>query len=86
MNTANVVREVVSDAISQIECSLERIRMLSASLHVIKGQLKQSTDFEHLAEVAALAAYSADDWHNILDCERERLTSRLDALVAGGDA
>lgn len=86
MSRHNALREVAGDAISQIECSLERIKMLSGALHMIKGQLKQSAHYEHLAEVAALAAYSADDWRNILDCEREKLTERLDAQVSGGDA
>lgn len=72
---------VAQDATFQIQCAMCQIDWLRGVLHVLEDRLKSAGD-EHGANVANLAIYNTDDWHNALDGERESLEKRLDSAVA----
>jgi hypothetical protein len=77
-------RQIAVEAVFQLECGHEYMKMLASSLHVIKAQLKDQKGFEHLCEMANMAAFNADDWRNIIDAEREALEDRLSAIENEG--
>lgn len=68
--------EVAESAIFQIDCAMGQIHWLRATLHVLKDALRRE-GHEHYADIADLAIYNADDWHNQLGCQREELEGRL---------
>lgn len=68
--------EVAENAIFQIACAMSQIHWLRATLHVLGDALRRE-GHEHYADLATLAIYNADDWHNQLDCEREQLEEQL---------
>lgn len=72
---------VAQDATFQIQCAMCQIDWLRGVLHVLEDRLKSAGD-SHGANVANLAIYNADDWHNALDCERESLEKRIDSAAA----
>lgn len=72
---------VAQDATFQVQCAMCQIDWLRSVLHVLEDRLKTAGD-QHGSNLANLAIYNADDWHNALDGERENLEKRID-LVAG---
>lgn len=77
----NEQRRIVEEATFQIACAMNHIDWLRGTLHVLEDRLKLSGD-EHYATVANMAIYNADDWHNQLDCERENLEARTEAVFS----
>lgn len=74
-------QQICEDATFQIQCAMCQVDWLRGVLHALEDRLKSAGD-EHGANVANLAIYNADDWHNQLDCERESLEKRAAAVFA----
>lgn len=72
---------VAQDATFQIQCAMCQIDWLRSVLHVLEDRLNTAGD-QHGANLANLAIYNADDWHNALDGERESLEKRIDSAAA----
>ncbi|PWK31786.1 hypothetical protein [Pseudomonas sp. OV226] len=81
----NEQKQIARDATFQIACAVEHLAWMRGVLHVLEDRLRQGCD-EHYAAVANLAIYNADDWHSQLDCERESLERRTDAVFAEAGA
>ncbi|MDR2309040.1 MAG: hypothetical protein LBE53_17855 [Paucimonas sp.] len=79
--STNELETIAQDATFQIQCAMCQIDWLRGVLHVLEDRLKSAGD-QHGANVANLAIYNTDDWHNALDGERESLEKRLDSAVA----
>lgn len=79
--SANELETIAQDATFQIQCAMCQIDWLRSVLHVLEDRLKSAGD-QHGANVANLAIYNTDDWHNALDGERESLEKRIDSAVA----
>ncbi|WP_165668977.1 hypothetical protein [Metapseudomonas otitidis] len=81
MNTpSNDARRLAEDALFQITAAMEYVEMIGSAAHLIGDQLKDDPQRRHLATVARMAAFNAEDWHNMLDCAREELKGRLAAV------
>jgi hypothetical protein len=79
--STNELETIAQDATFQIQCAMCQIDWLRGVLHVLEDRLKSAGD-QHGANVANLAIYNTDDWHNAMDGERESLEKRLDSAVA----
>lgn len=77
---SNDARRLAVDALFQITCAMEYVAMIGSVAHLIEAQLKDDVQRRHLATVARMAAFNAEDWHNMLDCAREELQGRLAAV------
>lgn len=84
MSRGTDIERVAEEAIFQLECGHEYIKMLAATFHVIHEQLKGQKGFEPLCDLASMGAFNADDWRNTLDGERESLEGRLASAQAEG--
>lgn len=71
-------KRVVEDATFQIACAMQHIDWLRSVLSVLRDRLDEQEANAAYANVAELAIYNAEDWHNQLDCERESLEKRTD--------
>ncbi|MHB2053371.1 Cro/CI family transcriptional regulator [Pseudomonas sp. VEM90] len=69
---------IAQDATFQVQCAMCQIDWLRGVLHVLEDRLKNAGD-KHGANVANLAIYNADDWHNALDDQRETLEKRIES-------
>ncbi|MBS3183727.1 hypothetical protein JIQ88_01360 [Pseudomonas sp. PCH44] len=72
---------IAQDATFQVQCAMCQIDWLRSVLHVLEDRLKNAGD-QHGSNLANLAIYNADDWHNALDGERESLEKRIDSAAA----
>ena len=72
---------VAQDAAFQIQCAMCQIDWLRSVLHVLEDRLKTAGD-GHGSNLANLAIYNADEWHNALDGERESIEKRIESAVA----
>ncbi|WP_256675063.1 helix-turn-helix domain-containing protein [Pseudomonas sp. URMO17WK12:I11] len=72
---------VAQDATFQVQCAMCQIDWLRSVLHVLEDRLKTAGD-QHGSNLANLAIYNADDWHNALNGERESLEKRIDSAAA----
>ncbi|MFG0919467.1 MULTISPECIES: helix-turn-helix domain-containing protein [Pseudomonas] len=77
----NQMETVAQDATFQVQCAMCQIDWLRSVLHVLEDRLKTAGD-QHGSNLANLAIYNADDWHNALDGERENLEKRIDSAAA----
>ncbi|WP_440467139.1 hypothetical protein ACKI1H_29280 [Pseudomonas sp. YH-1] len=77
MNQKTEMQQIAQKGIDQIHCAMEQIDWLRSTLHIVRERLQGEKDFQHLAKLLGLAIYNTDDWHNLLDCERESLENRL---------
>lgn len=77
MSTKPEMQQIADQAIFQIHCAMNQLDWLRSTLHVVRERLQTDPKLEHHAKLLGLAIYSADDWHNLLDCERESLEHRL---------
>lgn len=72
---------IAQDATFQVECAMCQIDWLRGVLHLLEDRLKNAGD-KHGANVANLAIYNADDWHNALDDQRETLEKRIESACS----
>ena len=72
---------IAQDATFQVQCAMCQIDWLRSVLHLLEERLKTAGD-KHGANVANLAIYNCDDWHNALDGERESLEKRIEEAAA----
>lgn len=72
---------IAQDATFQVQCAICQIDWLRGVLHVLEDRLKNAGD-KHGANVANLAIYNADDWHNALDDQRETLEKRIESACS----
>lgn len=72
---------IAQDATFQVQCAMCQIDWLRSVLHVLEDRLKNVGD-AHGANLANLAIYNTDDWHNALDGERESLEKRINLAAA----
>lgn len=72
---------IAQDATFQIQCAMCQIDWLRSVLHLLEDRLKTAGD-KHGANMANLAIYNADDWHNGLHDQVEALEKRIDSAVA----
>lgn len=73
----NEQKRVAEDAAFQIACAMQHIDWLRSVLSVLRDRLDEQEANAQYANVAELAIYNAEDWHNQLDCEREGLEKRI---------
>ena len=66
---ADQLQTIAQDATFQVQCAMCQIDWLRSVLHVLEDRLNTSGD-KHGANLANLAIYNADDWHNALDDQR----------------
>lgn len=69
---------IALDATFQVQCAACQIDWLRSVLHLLEDRLKTAGDKQG-ANVANLAIYNADDWHNALDDQRETLEKRIES-------
>jgi hypothetical protein len=74
------LQQIARDATLQINCALGQLDWLRSTFHVIKDRIQSDPELAHYAKLADLALYNIEDWHNVLDCERETLENRLKAV------
>ncbi|ANI05492.1 hypothetical protein EGJ22_08185 [Pseudomonas sp. p99-361] len=79
--SADQLETIAQDATFQVQCAMCQIDWLRSVLHVLEDRLNTSGD-KHGANLANLAIYNADDWHNALDDQRETLEKRIDQATA----
>lgn len=72
---------IAQDATFQVQCAVCQIDWLRSVLHLLEDRLKTAGD-KHGANMANLAIYNADDWHNALDGQRETLEERIDSACS----
>lgn len=72
---------IAQDATFQVQCAVCHIDWLRSVLHVLEDRFKAVGD-KHGANLANLAIYNADDWHNSLDSQREILEEHIDSACA----
>lgn len=71
------LQQIAAQWIFQIHCAMNQLDWLRPTLHVLCERLQSDPKLEYHAKLLGLAIYNTDDWHNLLDCERESLESRL---------
>ena len=71
------MQQIAREATFQITCALGQLDWLRSTFHVIKDRIQSDPELAHYAKLADLALYNIEDWHNVLDCERESLESRI---------
>ncbi|WP_277964617.1 hypothetical protein [Pseudomonas sp. RIT-To-2] len=71
-------KRIAEDATFQIACAMQHIDWLRSVLVVLRDRLDEHEPNKQYANVAEMAIYNADDWHNCLDVERESLEKRTD--------
>lgn len=71
-------KRIVEDATFQIACAMQHIDWLRSVLVVLRDRFDEQEENKQYSNVAEMAIYNADDWHNCLDVERESLEKRTD--------
>lgn len=79
--SADQLETIAQDATFQVQCAMCQIDWLRSVLHVLEDRLNTSGD-KHGANLANLAIYNADDWHNALDDQRETLEKRIESACS----
>lgn len=79
--SADQLETIAQDATFQVQCAMCQIDWLRGVLHVLEDRLKNAGD-SHGANVANLAIYNADDWHNGLDDQVGTLEKRIESAGA----
>ncbi|MFJ2455601.1 hypothetical protein ACIOWK_28380 [Pseudomonas protegens] len=79
MTTQPTVIDIANDAIDQLQVAREYTGWFGSLTYAVSASLEKG-HVHHAEQLAAVAQYLAGDYHNMLDCEVEKLNNQLAQL------